>query len=80
MEKVGEAKKRGKMSKGKKGKRGERGGKDRPKPYKKLSKEVEVIGESSKKKNRDDKAQNPCTETNFNCTIMTVYYYNICVI
>ena len=47
----------GTMSKGKKGKRGERGGKDRPKPYKKLSKEVEVIGESSKKKNRDDKDQ-----------------------
>ena len=40
------------MSKGKKGKRGERGGKDRPKPYKKLSKEVEVIGESSKNKDQ----------------------------
>ena len=42
----------GTMSKGKKGKRGERGGKDRPKPYKKLSKEVEVIGESSKNKDQ----------------------------
>ena len=30
------------MSKGKKGKRGERGGKDRPKPYKNLNKEVEA--------------------------------------
>ena len=46
-EKVGEAKKRVKMSKGKKGKRGER---ERSNPYKMIDKEIEVIGESKSKK------------------------------
>ena len=45
------------MSKGKKGKRGERGGKERSKPYKIIGKEVEVIGENSKKKKEKEKEQ-----------------------
>ena len=49
-EKVGEAKKKGKMSKGKKGKRGER---ERSNPYKMIGKEIEVIGESKSKKNKN---------------------------
>ena len=54
VEKVGEAKKKGKMSKGKKGKRGER---ERSNPYKIIGKEIEVIGESKKKKKNKEKEQ-----------------------
>ena len=50
MQKVAEARKKGKMSKGKKGKRGER--EERSNPYKILGKEVEVIGESKKKRKK----------------------------
>ena len=51
-EKVAEGKK-GKMGKGKKGKRGERSN-----PYKMIgSKEVEVIGESNRKKKKKDKEE-----------------------
>ena len=54
VEKVGEAKKKGKMSKGKKGKRGER---ERSNPYKTIRKDIEVIGESKKNKNKEKEQQ-----------------------